>query len=63
MGPLTDFGNQTIYISILFFPHIITLEYGPVHLAYNPSYLTCFFSRNSIFLSQNISQQCFLAGL
>jgi hypothetical protein len=24
---------------------------GPVHLAYNPSYSACFFSRNSIFLS------------
>jgi hypothetical protein len=38
-------------------------EQGPVHLAYNPSYLTGFFSRNSIFLSQKISQQCFSAGL
>jgi hypothetical protein len=36
---------------------------GPVHLAYNPSYLAYFFSRNSIFLSQKISQQCFSAGL
>jgi hypothetical protein len=36
---------------------------GPVHLAYNPSYSACFFSRNSIFLSQKISQQCFSAGL
>jgi hypothetical protein len=36
---------------------------GPVHLAYNPSYLACFFSQNSIFLSQKISQQCFSAGL
>jgi hypothetical protein len=27
------------------------LDYGPVHLAYNPSYSACFFSRNSIFLS------------
>jgi hypothetical protein len=34
---------------------------GP--LAYNPSYSACFFSRNSIFLSQKISQQCFSAGL
>jgi hypothetical protein len=24
---------------------------GPIHLAYNPSYSACFFSRNSIFLS------------
>jgi hypothetical protein len=37
--------------------------FGPVHLAYNPSYLVCFFSRNSIFLSQKFSQQCFSAGL
>jgi hypothetical protein len=36
---------------------------GPVHSAYNPSFSTCFFSRNSIFLSQQISQQCFSAGL
>jgi hypothetical protein len=39
------------------------MEFGPVHLAYNPSYSACFFSRNSIFLSQKISQQCFSAGL
>jgi hypothetical protein len=36
---------------------------GPVHLAYNLSYSACFFSQNSIFLSQKISQQCFSAGL
>jgi hypothetical protein len=36
---------------------------GPVHLAYNPSYSACFFSRNNIFLSQKISKQCFSAGL
>jgi hypothetical protein len=36
---------------------------GPVHSAYNPSFSACFFSRNSIFLSQQISQQCFSAGL
>jgi hypothetical protein len=36
---------------------------GPVHPTYNPSFSTCFFSRNSIFLSQQISQQCFSAGL
>jgi hypothetical protein len=36
---------------------------GPVHLAYNPPYLACFFSRNSIFLSQKISQQYFPADL
>jgi hypothetical protein len=34
-----------------------------VHPAYNPSFLAYFFSRNSIFLSQQISQQCFSAGL
>jgi hypothetical protein len=33
--------------------------YGPVHLAYNPSYSACFFSQNNIFLLQKISQQCF----
>jgi hypothetical protein len=36
---------------------------GPIHLAYNPSYSAYFFSRNSIFLSQKINQQCFPAGL
>jgi hypothetical protein len=36
---------------------------GSVHPAYNPSFSACFFSRNSIFLSQQISQQCFSAGL
>jgi hypothetical protein len=34
-----------------------------VHLAYNPSFSAYFFSQNSIFLSQQISQQCFSAGL
>jgi hypothetical protein len=38
-------------------------NFGFVHPAYNPSFSACFFSRNSIFLSQQISQQCFLAGL
>jgi hypothetical protein len=36
---------------------------GPVHPAYNPYFLACFLSRNSNFLSQKISQQCFSAGL
>jgi hypothetical protein len=36
---------------------------GPVHPAYNPYFLACFFSRNSVFLSQQISQQYFSAGL
>jgi hypothetical protein len=36
---------------------------GPVHLAYNSSYSACFFSRNNIFLSKKISQQCFSADL
>jgi hypothetical protein len=36
---------------------------GPVHPAYNPSFSACFFSRNGIFLSQQISQQYFSAGL
>jgi hypothetical protein len=38
-------------------------SFGPIHPAYNPSLSACFFSRNSIFLSQQISQQCFSAGL
>jgi hypothetical protein len=36
---------------------------SPVHPAYNLSFSACFFSWNSIFLSQQISQQCFSAGL
>jgi hypothetical protein len=36
---------------------------GPVHPAYNPYFSACLFSRNSVFLSQQISQQCFSAGL
>jgi hypothetical protein len=38
-------------------------NYDPVHPAYNPYFSACFFSRNNIFLSQQISQQCFSAGL
>jgi hypothetical protein len=38
-------------------------NFGHVHSAYNPSFLAGFFSRNSIFLSQQISQQYFSAGL
>jgi hypothetical protein len=34
-----------------------------VHPAYNPYFSACFFSRNSVFLSQQISKQCFSAGL
>jgi hypothetical protein len=36
---------------------------GPVHLAYNPFYSAYFFSRDNIFFSQKINQQCFSAGL
>jgi hypothetical protein len=36
---------------------------GSVHPAYNSFFSAYFFSRNSIFLSQQISHQCFLAGL
>jgi hypothetical protein len=42
---------------------VLDAPIDPVHLAYNPSYLACFFSRNNILLSQKISQQCFSAGL
>jgi hypothetical protein len=34
-------------------------NYGPVHLAYNPSYSTCFFSRNNIFLSKKSGNRVF----
>jgi hypothetical protein len=36
---------------------------GHVHPAYNPHFSACFFSWNNIFLSQQISQQYFSAGL
>jgi hypothetical protein len=36
---------------------------GVVYPAYNPYFSACFFSRNSIFLLQQISQQCFSVGL
>jgi hypothetical protein len=38
---------------------------GPVHLAYNPSYSACFFSRNGpVHLAYNPSYSaCFSAGL
>jgi hypothetical protein len=38
-------------------------DIGHVHLVYNPYFSACFFSRNNVFLSQQISQQCFSAGL
>jgi hypothetical protein len=37
--------------------------FGACSPAYNPSFSTYFFSRNNIFLSHQISQQCFPAGL
>jgi hypothetical protein len=42
---------------------ILRNDYGSVHPAYNSSFSACFFSRNSIFLSQQISQRCFSADL
>jgi hypothetical protein len=41
----------------------LTFYHDPVYLAYNPYFSAYFFSRDSIFLSQQISQQCFSAGL
>jgi hypothetical protein len=38
-------------------------RHGSIHPAYNPSFSACFFNQNSIFFSQQISQQCFLVGL
>jgi hypothetical protein len=52
----TVINNQTIEELYLYLK-------GPVHSAYNPSFSACFFNRNNIFLSQQISQQYFLAGL
>jgi hypothetical protein len=51
------------HIAIAQYSYFIADIYGSVHPAYNPSFSACFFSRNSIFLSQQISQQCFSAGL
>jgi hypothetical protein len=42
---------------------LVTRYYGPVHPAYNPSFSACFFNQNNVFLSQQINQQCFSAGL
>jgi hypothetical protein len=43
--------------------NICTSVIESVHLAYNSSFSAYFFRRNIIFLSQQISQQCFSAGL
>jgi hypothetical protein len=53
-SPPRSFGAQT---------NIQATSLGRVHPAYNPYFSSCFFSRNSVFLSQQISQQYFLAGL
>jgi len=53
--------NVVIDINIKHIPHPTYYMYpktehcGPVRLSYNPSFSACFFSRNSIFLSQQIS--------
>jgi len=31
-------------------------DFGPVRFSYNPSFSACFFSRNNVFLSQQISR-------
>jgi hypothetical protein len=36
-------------------------NFGLVHPAYNTYFSTCFFRRNNVFLSQQISQQCLSA--
>jgi hypothetical protein len=38
-------------------------NHGPIHSAYNSFFSAYFFSQNSVLLSQQISQQCFSAGL
>jgi hypothetical protein len=50
--------EQPFYLSLIPSSH-----FEPIHPAYNPSFSVYFFSRNSIFLSQQISQPCFSAGL
>jgi hypothetical protein len=56
-------GGQIIFSFTLFFRKRNRYDIGPVHPAYNPYFSACFFSRNSVFLSQQINQQCFSAGL
>jgi hypothetical protein len=66
---LISFSKKTIHRVLVAYEIIQSTklntqaDIGPVHLAYNPSYSACFFSRNSIFLSQKISQHRFSAGL
>jgi hypothetical protein len=45
------------------FQHANARAIGHVHPVYNPYFSAYFFSQNSVFLSQQISQQCFSAGL
>jgi hypothetical protein len=49
------------YSHFIFFIVLPNIE--PVHLAYKPSFSAYFFNRNNIFLSQQINQQYFSAGL
>jgi hypothetical protein len=60
---IKNYTGSLIAIKNHRFPSLPSSYYGPVHSAYNPSFSACFFSQNSIFLSQQISQQCFSAGL
>jgi hypothetical protein len=50
-------------LSILWIYAIHSDGDSPVHPAYNPYFLAYFFSQNSVFLSQQISQQCFFSRL
>jgi hypothetical protein len=56
---LFSFQGRILLVSR--FQRYISEILGPVHPAYNSSFLACFFSQNSIFLSPQISQQCFSA--
>jgi hypothetical protein len=71
LGRLVDEVSDATFF---FGKHVITAEVPVktrnlqftviIQLTYNPSYSACFFfSRNNIFLSKKISQQCFLTGL
>jgi hypothetical protein len=42
-----------------FCAHVKQCGFGPVRLSYNPYFLAYFFSRNNVFLSQQISEQYF----
>jgi hypothetical protein len=55
-------SSSRVLVWVVFFIFSV-LFYGHVHPLYNPSFSACFFSQNSVFLSQQTNQQYFSAGL